>query len=233
MRLNKNITNKLNFIVDELFPPILRDSKFFMSIVFKIFFGKKSDMFINFKEKAFSLSDKEFLEMDYSFLKSSFQRETDLTNGCLAEILKNIRGTSALDVGCGRGYLSSWISEKGCKVTAVDINITKQLRKKFPSIIFREANAESLPFQDRTFDTVVCTHTLEHTRYLLSAINELRRVCKKRLIIVVPKQRPYKYTFDSHLHFFPYTRSFLEWMGNRKSVCKVIEGDIFYMEDVA
>ena len=231
MRINKNITNKLNFIVDELFPPILRDSRFFMSIIFRILYGNKSDILINFKEKAFSLSEKEFLDMDCSFLKLSFQRETDLTRGCITEILKNIQGKSVLDVGCGRGYLSNWISERGCKVTAVDINITKQLREKFPHIIFREANAESLPFHDKTFDTVVCTHTLEHTRHLLSAINELRRVCKKRLIIVVPKQRPYKYTFDSHLHFFPYTQSFLAWMGNKNNVCNIIEGDIFYMEE--
>lgn len=37
-----------------------------------------------------------------------------------------------------------------------------------------------------------------------TALAELRRVAKRRLIIVVPKQRNYKYTFELHINFFPY-----------------------------
>jgi hypothetical protein len=67
-------------------------------------------------------------------------------------------------------------------------------------------------------------------------VSELRRVTKKRLILVVPMQRPYKYTFDLHLRFFPYLHSFLLALrgveGNKKHfVCKSVGGDIFYYED--
>ena len=37
-----------------------------------------------------------------------------------------------------------------------------------------------------------------------AALAELRRVAAKRLIVVLPKERPYRYTFNLHLHFFPY-----------------------------
>jgi ubiquinone/menaquinone biosynthesis C-methylase UbiE len=89
-----------------------------------------------------------------------------------------------------------------------------------------------LPFGDASFDTVICTHTLEHVRNIHQAVSELRRVTGRRLIIVVPKQRPYRYTFDLHLHFFPYKSNFLTLMGNQASVCQEIGGDIFYVEDV-
>jgi hypothetical protein len=58
-------------------------------------------------------------------------------------------------------------------------------------------------------------------------------VTKKRLIVVVPKQRPYKYTFDLHLHFFPYEHSLRTIMGpNHGAVfCKDVGGDLFYVED--
>lgn len=110
--------------------------------------------------------------------------------------------------------------------------IDKELRKRYPRLKFVEARIEKLPFRDNKFDTVVCTHTLEHIQDLAQGISELRRVAKKRLIIVVPKQRPYKYTFDLHLHFFPYEHSLLTVMGpGRNNSCRTVGGDLFYIED--
>ena len=76
------------------------------------------------------------------------------------------------------------------------------------------------------------THTLEHVRNIHVAIRELRRIARKR-IIVVPRQRPYKYTFDLHLNFFPYTYSLQSIIGKPKgaSTVKDVDGDIFYMEN--
>ena len=105
------------------------------------------------------------------------------------------------------------------------------MREKFPQVTFYEDNVETLKFSDKEFDTVICTHTLEHVRNMHLAISELRRVGKK-LIIIVPKQRAYKYTFDLHLNFFPYFHSLLSVMGkvNGEVICEDVDGDIFYME---
>ena len=69
---------------------------------------------------------------------------------------------------------------------------------------FVETPAEKLPFADGAFDTVVSTHMLEHVRDLHRVLAELRRVTKRRLIIVVPCERPHLYTPSLHIHFFPY-----------------------------
>jgi ubiquinone/menaquinone biosynthesis C-methylase UbiE len=92
-----------------------------------------------------------------------------------------------------------------------------------------------LPFAPCAFDTVICTHTLEHVQNLTAAIDELRRVTRRRLIIVVPRQRPYRYTFDLHLHFFPYKHSLLTHLTPVPDIAdrmvRDLDGDWYYQED--
>jgi ubiquinone/menaquinone biosynthesis C-methylase UbiE len=47
-------------------------------------------------------------------------------------------------------------------------------------------------------------HTLEQVKNIDQALREIRRVCKKRQMIVVPCEKKYRCTFDLHIHFFPY-----------------------------
>ncbi len=232
MPLDRNISVKMNYFIDNFIPPFLRDSKWFMYLPLKFVFGKKSETFINFKERAYLLSDDEFVRT-YEYVSDVLiQRETDLNRGCFSKILESIKGETVMEVGSGKCVLSDEIRKKGYAVTASDIILSKDVKKRFPDLTYVESNIEHMPFKDSAFDTVVCTHTLEHVRDLPAAIKELRRVCKKRLMIVVPKQRPYKYTFDLHLNFFPYPSSLLNIMANKEGSCDVIEGDLFYVEDL-
>ncbi len=163
----------------------------------------------------------------------SNERETDLNEECITKIDTSVVGKTVLDVGCGRGYLAKRLARK-YEVTGVDIVIDKSLKTDASGVTFRKAAIEKLPFQNGAFDTVLCTHTLEHVRQCELAIAELRRVTKKRLIIVVPKQRMYKYTFDLHLQFFPYIYTLLQVMNStNQSSCEEINGDLFYIENKA
>ena len=100
-------------------------------------------------------------------------------------------------------------------------------------IEFIESKIETLPFDDNEFDTVVCTHVLEHILDIAGAIRELRRITAKRLIIVVPREREYRYTFNPHFHFFPYAHSFLRYMTPVPDAHRIINvgRDIVYLED--
>ncbi len=110
--------------------------------------------------------------------------------------------------------------------------IPAEVKEKYPQVNFVEGFVEKMPFPDNHFDTVICTHTLEHVQDIQGALTELRRICKERLIIVVPKQRPYKYTFDLHLHFFPYEHSLVNVVGSKKGGnCLTLGGDLYYSED--
>lgn len=231
--LSRSVTIKIAFVLDELIPPFLRDSKWFMWIPFRILFGDRAEDFFNFKDHVFDMSFAE-IKRTYERLESMhIQRQTDLNDACTKEILDNLCGDNVLEVGCGRLYLAQRMAAKS-NVTACDMVISSALRDKFPDIDLREVAIESLPFADNQFDTVVSTHTLEHVLDITQAISELRRVAKKRLIIVVPKQRSYKYTFDLHVHFFPYQSSLLVHMalaGNEREI-KLLDGDWYYQEEL-
>ncbi len=232
MVLKRDLANKIRYILDEFIPPILRDQYWFMFLPVKIVYKAKADVFLHFKQRVKDMNDKQFAEVYEEIEPFLIQRDTDLSDKCFHKILTSIKGKTVLEVGCGQGLLSIELS-KNYQVTASDIVFDKKLNfKKHPNIQFKQANVEALPFKDSSFDTVVCAETLEHVLHLQKAISELRRVARKRIIIVVPKQRPYKYTVDLHLHFFPYPQSLEAVMGyNPHGTCEVVGGDLMYIED--
>ncbi len=147
--------------------------------------------------------------------------------------MRLIEGPEVLDVGCGKGAMTAMMAGSH-RVTGADIIIDPTSVAAHPDVRFVEANAERLPFGDRSFDTVVCAHTLEHVRDLAAAMREMRRVARRRLVIVVPKQRPSRFTFDLHLGFFPYAQSLLNAVGptpNHRR-CRDIAGDLLYTEEI-
>ncbi len=119
---------------------------------------------------------------------------------------------SVLDAGCGDGYLLEALRGKGRTLSGIDLSevaIVKARERLGTDILLQASKIEQLPFQDKAFDVVVSAHTLEHVREFEVAIAELRRVCTKRLIILVPSQEYLPYTEDYHLHFFPHDEDLL------------------------
>ncbi len=232
MSIPRGVANAIRFMIDELVPPLIRDSKWFMWIPFKLLFGKQSNYFFDFKKKLHLMSDEEIAEVYRATQHVHFSRATDLNEKCIDKIKADVVGTKLLDVGCGRGYLVN-ILEKNHAVTGVDFVEQKNSRATNKSP-FIKADIGALPFADNSFDTVICTHTLEHVKDIDLALKELRRVCKHKLILVVPQQRPYQYTFDLHVHFFPYQHDFLNLTEKNKkfdqTTVESLDGDIYYQE---
>lgn len=234
MKLSRQTALKFHFILDQLLPPLLRDARWFMSIPFGILYKDRAHVFLSFKEKAWKMTEEEFAQAYRDVEPVLMERDTDLTDVAIDAVLSEVVGTDVLEAGCGKGVLVAKLSAQA-RVTATDIIISEEARRRAPNATFLEANVEALPFADRHFDTVVCTHTLEHVRDLAKALSELRRLAKKKLVIVVPKQRPYRYTFDLHLHFFPYASTLLGAFGKPfgKSSLREVGGDWLYTEILA
>lgn len=231
--ISRRFANIIHAILDGWIPPVIRDSNWFNYIPFKLLYRERSGHFMKFKERAFRMSEREFIQVYEDTVDLHLPRATDLNPQCIDRILSSILTEDVLEVGTGRGYLAGLMSSNYL-VTACDIRIDGQLKDRYPGVRFVEANIERLPFGDSSFGTVICTHTLEHVQDIFRSISELRRVAKDRLIIVVPKQRPAKYTFDLHLHFFPYTFSILAYFPPGPEIIdrSVVElgGDIYYQE---
>ncbi len=230
MKLSRNFTNIFNWILDNLVPPFIRDSRIFSQPLFWMLFGKKGKLFMNFKNKAAQLSDVQMADYYKKLADVHIQRPTDLNKACIDYILNNIKGQIVLDIACGRGYLAQKIAAKNdVQVTGIDFIIGDELKSSV-NPVFLEATIEKIPFPDRHFDTVICTHTLEHVISIQQAIAELRRVCNQQLIIVLPRQREYKYTFDLHVHFFPYQSSVSKILNHPKGNCICLNNDWLYIE---
>ncbi len=229
--LSRTASLRINDALDRWLPPAVRDSRLVGRVVRRMYAPLPIDI-TEIKDRAFYLSRADY-SLFYQSLRSKVdQGETDLTPESLAGVLDAIAGDSVLDVACGLGHLATRLAERGHTVTAADVAVRAGRRGSSGKVRWCEVNVEELPFRSGAFDTVVSTHTLEHVQHLRETLDELRRVARRRVVIVVPRQRPYRVTFNPHVHFFPYEFSWLAWSGtDRPHRLELRGGDWLYVED--
>lgn len=192
----------------------------------RIVHGTEFDL--DFKQRAFRMSDREFAEAYAKLAQGGARfRDTDTTPDQIAAILAAARGT-ILEVGSGNGVIAERLRGAGHDVVAVEVtaeSAAETARRAGCAVV--RAGLPELPFPDRAFDTVVCSHTLEHIPDLYAAARELRRVAK-RVVVVVPCQRYYRYTVDYHLHFFPHAAPLEHLLGGE---ARLVDGDWLVVSD--
>jgi SAM-dependent methyltransferase len=93
---------------------------------------------------------------------------------------------SVLDVACGFGNTAITARRAGAKVTGIDITpeLLTQAKEeesiaRVSGIDWREGNAESLPFEDESFDIVLSTFGHMFALNQKTTANEIQRVLKK------------------------------------------------------
>jgi ubiquinone/menaquinone biosynthesis C-methylase UbiE len=228
--MNRNLTLIVHFVLDQCVPPWLRDQRWLMAPLFRLVLGPKAWHYLDFKDRLPYLSEQD-IQAYYTLLADTFiRRKTDLNRQSVQAVLRAVQGSTVLDVACGSGWLSQQLARQGLQVVAADITAPD------PTIgqanpMFCVADVTQLPFKDGAFDTVVCAHTLEHVSDMAAALSEIRRVCRRRLIVVIPCQREYRYTFDLHVHFFPYAYKLQQLMGAGVRIDKA-GGDFVAIEDM-
>lgn len=94
----------------------------------------------------------------------------------------NWKGLRVLDVGCGGGFSCEFMAKRGATAFGIDqsAKCIKQAQQHAASggfsIEYQQGFAENLPYQDKTFDVVVCVDVLEHVSDLRQTISEISRV---------------------------------------------------------
>ena len=73
-------------------------------------------------------------------------------------------GSRLLDVASGPGALAAEAANRGARAVGIDLSsrMIELARRLHPTIEYREADVERLPFPDRAFDAVVCSFGLGH-----------------------------------------------------------------------
>lgn len=104
----------------------------------------------------------------------------------LCEALDLKSGSRVLDVAAGNGMMSLAAARRWCDVTSTDYvpalldRGRARASAEGMTIAFEEADAENLPFDDNSFDTVVSTFGVMFTPNQDRAAAELMRVCRPK-----------------------------------------------------
>jgi ubiquinone/menaquinone biosynthesis C-methylase UbiE len=104
----------------------------------------------------------------------------------LCEALDLKSGSKVLDVAAGNGMMSLAAARRWCDVTSTDYvpalldRGRARASAEGMTIAFEEADAENLPFDNNSFDTVVSTFGVMFTPNQDRAAAELMRVCRPK-----------------------------------------------------
>lgn len=232
--MRRESVNCIRYLLEELLPPVIRDSAA-MRALFRMYWGGFVDELERFRASIHHVTGEQYADI-YKRMPR-IQEGTDNSRACIEQIRELLVGNKVCDVGCGTGFLVDALSKdrsRGTRsFTGIDFQIDPEIRARVSGATFIESGVESTPFADASFDTVVCTHVLEHVLDIRKAITELRRICARRLIVVVPLEREYRFTFNPHVHFFPYPHSFLRQIIPVPALAqhRVVGRDLVYWED--
>ncbi len=233
MGLSREWNLRLNWVLNECIPPYLRDRRWFGALITWLLYRDKYRHFLDFHTQVYEKGEEGIAATYRAIQGARLNRPTDLNAACQARLLHDTVGPNVLEAGCGSGHLAMKLA-KNHSVTAVDFALSEHARGG--GVAWQEASLTRLPFADHAFDTVISTHVLEHMYDLPTALTELRRVASRQLLVVVPKERPHRYTPSLHLHFFPYEFSLLLAF-NPKNCTRLshydlenVHGDWYYRE---
>lgn len=228
--MRREIANRIRFLMDECLPPIIRDSRWFMRPFYWLAYrGHDVDAAMDFKRRVGRMSAVDYDAFYRGVHSVSRDRETDLNTACLEAVLRAIPedARALADVGCGHGFLLRRLAERRGDLRLWGFDVLET----YPSILgvtFAKAHASLLPLEDKSVDVVTCCHVLEHMLSPREAIAEMRRVALRKIVIVVPCQRAYRYTLDEHVNFFMYPEALTDLVGLDRFTCVKLDGDWFY-----
>jgi ubiquinone/menaquinone biosynthesis C-methylase UbiE len=132
------------------------------------------------------------------------------TGDDLDQIEAELRGCDTarvLDLGCGGGHVSYRAAPHVAEVVACDVTasmlevVTKTAAERgLSNITVQQAAAEQLPFEDASFDVVLCRFTAHHWQNMEAGLREARRVLKRPgravfIDVIAPSDR----VLDTHI----------------------------------
>lgn len=112
------------------------------------------------------------------------------------QFLPDVKGKDVLDAGCGPGFYSQYLAERGAKVTAFDLNPVFVGRTRDRTAervtVLRADLAEALGFADSgSFDLVICILVLHYLKDWEPPLRESHRVLRSDGRLVFSTHHPF------------------------------------------
>ncbi|HMB22107.1 MAG TPA: class I SAM-dependent methyltransferase [Anaerolineales bacterium] len=121
----------------------------------------------------------------------------DLDRNVLREALANLQFKSILEIGCGTGKNTVFLSQIGEQVHALDFSegMIANARKKVTTGNVKFAMAdltEKWPCENKAYDLIVCNLVLEHIEDLSFIFSEAFRVLKAKGRFLINELHPFR-----------------------------------------
>lgn len=121
----------------------------------------------------------------------------DLDQNVLREALANLQFKSILEIGCGTGKNTVFLSQIGEQVHALDFSegMIANARKKVTTGNVKFAMAdltEKWPCENKAYDLIVCNLVLEHIEDLSFIFSEAFRVLKAKGRFLINELHPFR-----------------------------------------
>jgi SAM-dependent methyltransferase len=112
------------------------------------------------------------------------------------------QGRRVLDAGSGEGYGTAMLASGGARsVTGIDVDEESIAHaREHYGPMFEQADAAKLPFEDASFDLVVCFETIEHLDDDTGAIREFRRVLTDDGLLLISTPNRDEYLVENEFH---------------------------------
>jgi 2-polyprenyl-3-methyl-5-hydroxy-6-metoxy-1,4-benzoquinol methylase len=95
-----------------------------------------------------------------------------------------------LDVGCSSGYLARRLVERGGTVVGIDVDeqAAEEARDVCEQVLVGDVETIELPFEDASFDVVLCGDVIEHLRRPDAFLRRMRPLIRPggRLVLTTP-----------------------------------------------
>ncbi|GEM_PF-735049 len=139
----------------------------------------------SFEKKEVIPDEHFFNEINRKFIKWTPWAQDDARPLSKVIDFKSLQDKKVLDIAIGTGWSTAEFAKAGAQVTGIDLTpqAIEISKKRFevldlPHADLRVADAQSLPFEDNTFDFVLAWGCLMHMPDTQKALNELHRVLK-------------------------------------------------------
>ncbi|MCD6145617.1 MAG: methyltransferase domain-containing protein [Methanosarcinales archaeon] len=189
-----------------------------------------------------------------AYSKSSILSNKDHLN-LIIDLASPEESDSVLDIATGNGFLAFEFAEKvsrviGCDMTEDMLDIAESIRKdrKLDNVAFDVMDAESLRFEDGSFDIVSCRFAFHHFTNPKKVISEMVRVCRNggKIVLVdgLSSEDPVKSEYHNRIeqirdpsHVRLYSRSelirMLQDAGLRVTHAREWDADFYFDEWIA
>lgn len=125
----------------------------------------------------------------------------------MVDLAGDVEGLRVLDAGCGSGPLTAALRDRGAVVSGFDLSpgMVALARERLgtDSDLTVADLSERLPYDDDSFDIVVCSLTLHYLEDWAGPLTELRRVLRPagRFIVSVPHPVVYAFNYRERDYF--------------------------------